>query len=329
MSTTTTPPASPANGLTESGAPRRRLLRGLPWLVYRRHRNLLIAGLLITVGGCALFAYERIGLMDFLHAHGTSRSGDTETKFQTEFAPMFERYRNLLDYLPTAVAVFLGAPLIAGEQEHGTIKLATTQSVGRTRWLAAALGLPLAAAAVSAALLALAFHWLWYPAHELALDGDWLTYAVEVTGPGLAAMTLFLTACGIGLGMLIKRVVPAMAATLFVSFGVDIIWSEKVRVHLGAFRSMIYPEHSANPPSLPAGAVEIDQWVSTADGKLYGFGTCSDRACEAKLGIVDRVSQYFDFDQMAGMQWRGAGILLALTVIVLALIVWRVRRRPL
>ncbi|MEI5136599.1 hypothetical protein RB199_35795 [Streptomyces libani] len=41
------------------------------------------------------------------------------------------------------------------------------------------------------------------------------------------------------------------------------------------------------------------------------------------------MTQYFDYGQMAGMQWRGAGILLALTVAVLAFVVWRAHRRPL
>ncbi|MFI9049223.1 ABC transporter permease subunit [Streptomyces sp. NPDC053427] len=333
MSTTTTAsPASPANGTTASGTPR-RLLRGLPWVIYRRHRGLLITALLITLAGCATFLYQRFGVMDFLHAKGSTPDDDGKlsTSFADAFNSMFSRDISFLEFLPGAVAVFVGAPLIAGEQERGTIKLVTTQSSGRGRWITTTLGLPLAVMAVCTALLAVTFRRLWFPAHELVMGGDWLMGgAFETTGPGLVAMTLFLTACGIGLGLLIKRVVPAMAATAVLSFVITTIWTEKVRQQLGAFRSMTYPEGSSH--RLPRGAVEIDQWVATADGKLYGYGTCTGRdyeACRAKLGIVNRVSQYFDFSQLAGMQWRGAGILLALTAIVLALVVWRVRRRPL
>lgn len=335
----TTTAAGPAGGGSASAggqppAPRRALLRGLPWLVWRRHRAALRTAALLTVAGCALFAYQRLGLMDFLHANGSSPDGGERMvgEFQSKFGAMFGRDTEVLQLLPFLAGVFLGAPLIAGEQEHGTVKLVTTQSVSRTRWIAAALGLPLAAATVCATLLSAAFTWLWSPAHNLAMGGDWLQGgAFESTGPIPVAKTLFLTACGIALGMLIKRVVPAMAATLAFATVADVIWSEKVRNQLGTLRSVSYP-YDGDSPNLPWSAVQIDNWVSTADGRLYGYGTCTGRdseACRAKLGIVNRVTQYFDYGQMPQMQWLGAGVLLALTAAVLAFIVWRAQRRPL
>lgn len=45
----------------------RIILHGLPWVVWRRHRATLLAGLVITVVGGALFAYQRIGVMDFVN----------------------------------------------------------------------------------------------------------------------------------------------------------------------------------------------------------------------------------------------------------------------
>ncbi|MEU9122918.1 ABC transporter permease [Streptomyces sp. NPDC048506] len=336
VTTTAADPAGsgPASTGSRTPAPRRALLRGLPWLVWHRHRAFLRTGLLLTVAGCALFAYERIGLMDFLHAKGTDPGNEQlGNDFQNTFGPMFSRDVSVLNYLPALIGIFLGAPLIAGEQEHGTIKLVTTQSVSRSRWIAATLGLPLALAALCTALLSAAFTWLWSPAHDLAMGGDWLTGgAFEATGPMPVAKTLFLTSCGIAIGMLIKRVVPAMAATAVLAAVVGMIWSEKVRTRLGTMRSTSYP-YDGDGPRLPRGSVRIDDWVSTADGRLYGFGTCvNDRApdaCRAKLGIVNRVTQYFDYGQLPGMQWLGAGILLALTVVVLVFVVWRAQRRPL
>ncbi|UKY50746.1 ABC transporter permease subunit [Streptomyces inhibens] len=330
----TTSATAAASVPAETAAPRRGLPRGLAWLVWRRHRALLRTGLLVTVAGCALFAYQRIGVMDFLHTKGSSPGADGRllTEFQSNFGPMFNSDTQYLRFLPFVIGVFLGAPLIAGEQEHGTIRLVTTQSVSRGRWIAATLGLPLAVAVLCTTLLSAAFTWLWSPAHELVMSGDWLqSGAFESTGPIPVATTVFLTACGIALGMLIKRVVPAMAATAVFAAVTSVIWSEKVRDHLGTLRSVTYP-YDAGGPDLPRGSVRIDDWVSTADGKLYGFGTCVNgdtTACRAKLGIVNRVTQYFDYAQMPGMQWLGAGILLALAAMVLALVVWRAHRRPL
>ncbi|MFB6436879.1 ABC transporter permease [Streptomyces sp. NPDC056411] len=323
----------PAAG-TGTAAPRRGPLRGLPWLVWRRHRTLLWIALVVTVAGCALFAYQRIGVVDFLHAHGAAPKpgGRAEADFQSLFGPMFSGDLQLVTSLPVLAGIFLGAPLIAGEQEQGTIRLVTTQSVSRARWITAALGLPLTVAAGCAVLLSAAFTWLWSPARNLVGGGDWLqSGAFDGTGPVPVAMTLFLTACGIALGTVIRRVVPAMAATaVFTAVG-SVLWTEKIIPRLGTPRSTSYP-YDGEGPALPPGSVRIDDWVSTADGRLYGFGTCVDGAsdaCRARLGIVNRVTQYFDLSQMAGMQWLGAGILLALAAAVLAFVVWRAHRRPL
>ncbi|WP_336052079.1 ABC transporter permease subunit [Streptomyces sp. CA2R101] len=326
--------AETGSGPAPVAAVRRGLLHGLPWLVWRRHRALLRTGLLITVAGCATFAYQRIGLMDFLHAKGASAGAGSQVsqEFQSAFGTMFSRDAEFLQLLPLLSGLFLGAPLIAAEQERGTLKLVTTQSASRGRWLAATLGLPLALVVLCTTLLSAAFTWLWSPAHALVADGDWLeSGAFDTTGPVPVAMALFLTSCGIGLGMLIRRVTAAMAATAVLSVVASVIWDEKVRALLGTLRSVSYP-YDGDGPSLPAAAVRIDDWVSTADGTLYGFGTCTAGdadACRAKLGIVNRVTQYFDYGQMAGMQWLGAGILLALAAVILACAVWRAHRRPL
>ncbi|MFI1161925.1 ABC transporter permease subunit [Streptomyces sioyaensis] len=316
----------------------RGILHGLPWVVWRRHRATLLTGLAITVVGCALFAYQRIGVMDFLNAKGTlsnSKVGDLADlilDFNSKIDPTFSRDSDFLKFVPAVVGVFLGAPLIAREQERGTIKLVMTQSVGRGRWIAATLGVPLAFVALCTTLLTVAFTWLWSPAHELA--SGWLgTGPFETTGPVPVAMTLFVTACGIALGMLFKRVITAMAATAALALVTALIWSDQIRGRLATPRSAMYPYGSDG--HIPYGAEQVDWWAATADGKRFDKGTCysydqaADVACRAKLGIVNRVTQYFDYGQMAGMQWLGAGILLALTAVVLAFVVWRARRRPL
>ncbi|MEU9115871.1 ABC transporter permease subunit [Streptomyces sp. NPDC048483] len=316
------------------------ILHGLLWLVWRRHRAALLVGLVITVAGCALFAYQRIGLMDFLNTKAASLDGfGMPTKFDERFNSTFGRDSAFLEFVPAIVGVFLGAPLIAGEQQRGTIKLVMTQSVGRGRWIAVTLGLPLAFATLCTTLLSAAFTWLWSPAHEHAMYGDWLEGgAFEITGPVPVAMTLFMTAGGIALGLLCKRVVAAMAATAALALVTALLWFDQIRGRLGTPRSVTFPYDSGGRGTsrgIPHDAVQLDWWAATANGKRFDQVTCysadhsADVACRAKLGIANQVIQYFDYGQMPGMQWLGAGILLALTAVVLALVVWRVRRRPL
>ncbi|MYT30989.1 MULTISPECIES: ABC transporter permease subunit [unclassified Streptomyces] len=326
MSTATTHEAAAVGGTT-SGP-----LRGTLWLVWRRHRTALLTGILVTLAACALFSYQRIGLMGFLGGHDAG--GTTlDEEFRSRFGSAFGRDLQFLEMVPVLVAVFLGAPLISSELERGTLRLVTTQSVSRGRWLAATLALPLTVVTVCTVLLSAVFQWLWSPAHSLVVSGDWLTSGpFDVTGPMLVAKTLFLTACGVALGKLIKRVVPAMLATAVAAAAVSVVWGAKVRPVLGTLRSTTYPYHG-DGPHLAADTVRMDDWVATADGRLFGFGTCVHNAhpdaCRAKLGIVNNVTQYFSYDQMPGMQWLGAGILLALTAVVLAFVVWRAHRRPL
>ncbi|MEV7467337.1 ABC transporter permease [Streptomyces kronopolitis] len=327
--------ARPADTAPAPGgpAPRRTLLHGLPWLVWRRHRTLLLLVLLATAAGCLTFVWQRPGLLDFLHTHGASPGvdGTTDGSFEHAYGQLFTGGRQLLTWLPVVTGVFLGAPLIAAEQEQRTLTLVSTQSVSRGRWAAATIGLPLAVIVLCTALLSAAFTWLWEPAHLLVDGGDWLAGGLfESTGPFPVALTLFLTVCGIALGMLLRRTVAAMAATFVLALA-TLLLSERLRTGLGTLRSISYP-YGSDGPALPRGAVRVDDWVATADGRLYGYGTChtgDTEACRARLGIVHHVAQYFDYGQLAGMQWRGAGILLALTALVLAFVVWRVRRRPL
>ncbi|MCB5907657.1 ABC transporter permease subunit [Streptomyces pinistramenti] len=323
---------APDGGSAASGA-RRELLHKLPWLVWRRHRAALRLGLLITVVACAVFAYQRMGIMDFLGGRSApDLDGQQAEEFQNRFNSTFKFDLAFLTFLPGIVGVFLGAPLIAGEQEHGTLKLVTTQSASRARWITATLVLPLAVVVVCTTLLSVVFHWMWAPAHEIAAFGDWLDSGIfESTGPVLPARTLLFTVCGIAIGMLAKRVVTAMAVTAVFAAVFSVIWAAKVRHQLGTLRDSVYP-YDGDGPDLPPGSIRIDDWLSTAGGDLFGISTCNDDetgACRAKLGIVNRVTQYFDYGQMTGMQWLGAGILLALTVAALAFVIWRARRRPL
>ena len=61
--------------------------------------------------------------------------------------------------MPGIIGIFWGAPLVARELEAGTFRLAWTQSVTRTRWLAVKLGVVGLASMAVAGLLSLMVTW--------------------------------------------------------------------------------------------------------------------------------------------------------------------------
>jgi hypothetical protein len=127
--------------------------------------------------------------------------------------------------------VFWGAPLIAREFENGTHRLAWTQSVTRTRWLAAKLAVVGLASVVVTGLLSLLVTWWSSPidrAHQNRF-GSGLFGERNVVPLGYAA---FGFALGVLLGLVIRRTLPAMAATIVGYLAVRLAFTYAVRPNI-------------------------------------------------------------------------------------------------
>lgn len=202
------------------------------------------------------------------------------------------------------------------------------------QWLIAKLGLAYGLALISGVVLSALFTWWWKPYRSVFLS-EWIDGVIfDNTGPVLPAFLLFLTAAGITIGAVVRRMLPAMVGTfLFTAITTVFVWDE-VRVRLGSPKMFTYPLDAELPARFDE-AYEVDRWVGSADGTLYGWGTCAEatekaqNACIKDHGIVNNVIEYLDFGQMASMQWTAAGLLLAGTALLTAFTLWRVSRRPL
>ncbi len=139
---------------------------------------------------------------------------------------------------PVIIGVFWGAPLVARELEAGTHRLAWTQSVTRTRWLATKLGVTTLAAAAAVGLLTFAVTW-W----SIPLDGALsstqgglpsritpVTFAMRGVVP--VGYAVFAVVLGATLGAVFRRSLPAMAVTLGLVIFVQIAVPTWVRPHL-------------------------------------------------------------------------------------------------
>ena len=142
---------------------------------------------------------------------------------------------------PAITGVFWGAPLIARELETGTGRLAWNQSVTRARWLTIKLALTGAAAIAVTEGFSLLQAWWAAPISRAVDEGGSvsvfsgsrfspLNFATGGIAPlGYAA---FGFALGVTAGLLIRRVVPAMALTLAIFAGVQVVMPLWIRPHL-------------------------------------------------------------------------------------------------
>jgi ABC-type transport system involved in multi-copper enzyme maturation permease subunit len=141
----------------------------------------------------------------------------------------------LLDALVIAVpgltGMFLGAPLAAREFETGTFRLAWTQGISRTRWLAVKLAVVGAATMAVAGLLSLMVTWWSSPIDTATMNRLNLQ---SFPGGGIAPVgyAAFAFTLGLTAGVLIRRTVPAMAVTLVVFTAVQLAFPALVRPHL-------------------------------------------------------------------------------------------------
>src|SRR5258708_37240424 len=143
--------------------------------------------------------------------------------------------------LPALLAVFVAAPLVAREVEQGPHTLAWTQSITRIRWFtvkAVVLGVASVTAAVALSVL---MGWWHQPLDVLFGSGSWTFF--DTFGPAPIAYAVFALALGLTASVLIRRVVPAMAATLFVFAA--------VRTPLTFLRPSFIPPSVQPPPLCP------------------------------------------------------------------------------
>jgi hypothetical protein len=130
---------------------------------------------------------------------------------------------------PPLLGIFWGAPLVARELESGSYRLAWTQSVTRSRWLISKLALGGLATAVVTGLLSLTVTW-WYRAPDKVSTTPYAVFDRRDVAP--IGYALFAFAAGALLGAVIRRVLPAMAATLGAYVGARVATAVWVRPHL-------------------------------------------------------------------------------------------------
>jgi hypothetical protein len=253
--------------------------------------------------------------------------------------------------VPVLIGVFWGAPLFTREFEAGTHRLAWNQSVTRTRWLATKLVVLGLVSMATTGLLGLAISVWARRVDEAAMDRI-TPFLFGARGVVPLAYAAFAVALGVSVGLLIRRTVPAMAATFAIYLASAVTMLAVVRQHLLPTSHAIRPLDTTNlygiiitpdqmtligPPEI-TGAWVLSNDTITVAGHVF-TGPADRRYCGPSttmddcLGWIDslhlrQAMTYHPASQFWALQWIEAGIYVAATLLLAAFCFWWVRRRP-
>ena len=327
--------------------------RQMAWVTWRQHR-VALAGVVALFGAAA--AYLLITGLPLHHAYAAVRAcrparsapcGQLVQNFIADHVHDVLLAAGLMQAIPVLVGAFVGAPLLAREFETGTYRYAWTQGFGRTRWTIGKLAPLAVAVTAAAAAFGALFSWYYQPIISAGGgdSGPLSPTIFDLRGLALPGWTLAAFAIGALAGTLIRRVTPAMFATFVVWVGLAFLtgaylrpnYETPLRSHsanfpYGAAVSSIGIFKDGKPATLnminntlqPIGiqALSPTLFHETSPGSPnvdpvqylihHGF---------TQITIYQPASRFWLF------QWIEGSWLLALSLLLMAATVWRVRRR--
>jgi hypothetical protein len=336
--------------------PRHIPWRRMAWITWRQHR-LTLAGVGALLGAAAVYVlitglrmHQAYAAVSACRPASSDVCQRVANDFANAYSPAAGVTAGLLQLVPALIGAFAGAPLLAREFETGTFRYAWTQGFGRARWTVAKLVLLAFAVTLAAAAFSVLFSWSYQPVIGADRhDRSPLNPAVfDLCGVAFAAWTLAAFAIGALAGILIRKVLPAIFATVAACAALTLSVALYLRGHYEA------PLVTTNPGAGAPDWVLSQVWtqggrpasLSMINRALRPVGVQAVTPEQFQAGPgptaapdnVDPVQYlahhgftYVTTYQPAGrfwpFQWIEGGWLLALSLLLLAATVWLVRRR--
>jgi ABC-2 family transporter protein len=314
----------------------------MAWVTWRQHGAQVYAtlGLLaaLAVGLLATHlpiqaAYHRDALSECLPPSARSGCDIIVRHFQSEFDSWVAAVRGLAA-LPALVGLFVGAPLISRELEQGTLRFAWTQGVTRSRWLLSKTALLAAATALAGAATSALVMWWRGPFDTLA--GRMSPSGFDVEGLVVPAYALFALALGVLAGLLFRRTVAAMTATLLAFAAVRVLVLEFLRPR---FLSPLHQVVAATDTATQTGNWILSNTLVDAGGRQITTAREDLAVLHAQHAQIDPHTYILTLGwkrivsfQPAGRFWTfqllEAGLFALLTVAVVLVTLRLVRRAP-
>lgn len=212
------------------------------WISWRFQRSvvyaltlvaLVIIGVTVIVG---VIQHHDLASFTSAPCYGTQRQspgrGDLCGELAVKLAnvKMYDTYIRAAGYLiAPLVGALLGILAMASEVDNRTVRLAWTQSISRTRWFAAKVGVGAALVTIILVPTAVALSWWNGTIGNRNLFGR-ETY--WIAGWDLVAYGLFMFALTVLLGAVIRRTGWTLAAAILLFLVVAIVLPSTIRAHL-------------------------------------------------------------------------------------------------
>ena len=342
--TVLTMPAQPGQDTALRPVPWRRMA----WVTWRQHRPTLIS-VPAVLGAVAVFLliaglkiHHDYAVLTACHPFTSNACQTLNSAFNSTDWTMANTVNILLQLVPALIGAFAGGSVLARELETGTYRYAWTQGFGRERWTIAKLALLAVVITAVTGAFSLVFTWFFQP--FLAQDDLTVLSATVFDTHGIAFASWTLAAFSIGAfaGMLIRRIIPAMAVTLGAYLGLDLLTWLVLRPHYPLALVTSHPSLQSGPFSVndpwilstwwtgPGGKPANQSLVNQVLALFPQNGAPTVKETPAQALAQHGITQwwrYIPVSRFWPMQFVEAGWLLALSVLLIAATVWLVRHR--
>jgi hypothetical protein len=290
------------------------------WVSWRQHRSQAITGLGL-LGALAVYAivlglemrnsFSKNNLATCLaHSQGAGCPNSVYA-FDNRFGSLVNiGFWAVLLLLPGLIGAVVGATVLGREMEMGTWRLAWSQTVPRTRWLAIQLAVVAAGLIVLGAAMTLVI--TWYRAPMDRLTGHFVHNAYDYEGLVFTAYILFAFGLAVLFGQLLRRTIPAMLSALVPWVAIRLVVEFLLRPHFMAPLPYSYTcSHNCGGNAL----VDVPPVTGHLGVLLVGTGGGGGQ------GTYQPASRFWEF------QLIEAGIFVGLTLLALGAAMWLLHRR--
>ncbi|HZU13950.1 MAG TPA: hypothetical protein VFB58_14000 [Chloroflexota bacterium] len=316
------------------------------WLTWRQQRfEVLIGAAVLGLIAAALIAtglqmaadYQQTGVAACVGPHPSTNCFTIVDAFRNRFGG-WEGTVGRLNFLPLVFGLLFGAPFVL-EMEQGTYRLAWTQSITRTQWVAIKLAVILGLTLLAAGIFTLLMTWWRLPFDHL--DGVFNSQdGFDFEGTAPLSYAVFAVTLGIAVGTLIRKTVPAV--------GIAVAGFLALRLSILNFLRPHYlpPAHMVSSFAGPArlsgpgrGAWILSSGWSDRLGHPISDVTviqlCNPASFPSKIAVFSCFAAHHIYSdtvyQPASRFWlfQGieTGIFLGLSALLLAVTVWWIRYR--
>jgi hypothetical protein len=302
------------------------------WISWRQHRTqavaclALLAGLAIyaiMVGSSMRTAFGQDGLAGCVARSQAGACPAAIGAFTGEFGSEVNiAFWSVCLILPGLIGVLVGGSLIARELEYGTWRLAWSQTVPRSRWLAVKLalvtgGLVVLGAAITAVIT-------WYRAPMDRLTGRFLHNIYDFEGLVPTAYILCAFGFAVLAGLLLRRSVPAMIAAFIPWLAIRLVIEFLVRPNFEAPLAMSCTATASGCYGSSNGGGGGGSGISAIPPATGHIG---DWVLNPSTGPAGKLITYQPAGRFWPFQFIEAGIFVALTAAALGATIWLLHRR--